>query len=102
MGAGHEVGPIIGGVAGDDAVVILRIALSFGERLLAAIRAPVEIRMLRRRSIERANDSFACFSGDVDAAMRVIDDLIHASLRPMAVIVRSVAGVRAGGGVAAC
>jgi hypothetical protein len=65
MCAHHEMGPIVGGIAGNNAILILRIALGFRERLLTAIRAPVEVGVLRRHAIERANDALAGLGGQV-------------------------------------
>ena len=47
MSAHIQVGPVIGGIAGDDAVIILRVTLRLGECLLAALRASAEIGMRR-------------------------------------------------------
>jgi hypothetical protein len=48
----EEVGPR----ADDDAVEIVRIALRFHQRFVAALRATIEIRALRRLAHERCDD----------------------------------------------
>src|SRR5579871_373115 len=74
--AEHQVRPVIGGVAGDNPVVVVRITLRFHEGMMAALRAGVEVRMLRSDTVESLDDRLAGYRGDVLRAMAEVDDLL--------------------------
>ena len=101
MAAGVEMRPVIGGIAGDDAVVIARIALRFGQRLKAALRAAAEVGMLGRGAIEGPDDGLVGLRGHVHGAMREVDHALHVPLRPVRVVVGDVARIGAAGRIAA-
>src|SRR5438128_8844187 len=69
--------PVIRGRAGDDAVVIVRVALGFHQSLASAVRAGVEIGALWRGAIERPDDGLGVYRCFVDGAMPEIDDLLR-------------------------
>src|SRR5215472_944573 len=60
--ANHEMCPETGGCAGDDSVVVARIALRFREPLFAARRATVPVRMFGSISVIRGDNRF-CLDG---------------------------------------
>jgi len=60
--ANHEMRPEVGGCAGNDAVVVARIALRFREPLFAARRATVPVRMFWSISVIREENCF-CLDG---------------------------------------
>src|SRR5579883_1370140 len=92
--------PVIGGRAGEDAVVIVGEALRFHEGLAAAVGAGTEIRMLRPGAIERRNDGFGPIGGLVDGAVAEIGNLFRMAERPLRIDGATfVAGVGAGGGI---
>ena len=98
--AGLEMSDVIRRSAGHDAVVIGRIALRFGEALLAACRAAVPVSELRGLAVERLNDEFRIDCHFVDGAIGPIDELFGMAEGP-ALVVADVAGVGARGGIAA-
>src|SRR6266542_2136837 len=61
--------------AGDDAVVIIGIALRLHQRLPPAVRATGEIRALRPVAIERLDDQLGFFGHFVNRAIAVIRNL---------------------------
>src|SRR5436190_4317456 len=97
MPACIEMCPVIGWIAGDDAVVIARVPLCFGERFQTSLGASAEIGMFRRRAIEGPDDSLVGFGRDMYSSMGEIDHPLHVSLRPMRVVIRNVASIGAAG-----
>src|SRR5258708_7251399 len=73
--AGHEVGPIIGGSAGDDAVVIGGEFLGFFAPLLAAGGAAVPVRPRWGFAVKSLGDRFALERHFVDGAISKIGQL---------------------------
>ena len=99
---GEEVRPVVGGRAGDDAVVVGGEALRLHERLAAAVRAGIEVRALGRAAVERRDGRFRCDGGFVDRAIAEVDDLLGMAERPAGIgAAGAVAGVGGGRGVAA-
>ena len=60
--------------AGDDAVVVGRIALRFHQRFLPALRAADEIAVSRFFPVVRGGDRLACYGCGMDRAMAVVGD----------------------------
>ena len=93
-----EMGCVVSGRAGDDAVVVLREALSLGERLPAARGAAVEIGTLRGASVVGSRDGFSCAG---HFKHRTLGEVLHlfgvAGNECRAVA--GVPGIGAGGGV---
>src|SRR5258706_13867041 len=95
-----EMRPVVGRIAGDDAVIVARVALRLRKGFQASLEAAAEIGMLRCSAIESANDGLVRLRGNVHGSMREIDHPLHVSLRPMGIVIRNVASVGAAGGVA--
>ena len=88
-----------GGVAANHAVEIVRVALHFHQRLAAAVRAALEVGILRRRAVERRGQRLGRHRADVRAAIAVVD-FLGAIAGPIG-LARAVAGVGGRGGIAA-
>ena len=99
-GVGQQVGPIVGGRAGDDAVVILGVALGFHERLAAAVGAGAEVGALRALAVEGVQDGLGFHGRFVDGAIAEVGDLLGVIERPGGIgAAGMVAGIGGGGGV---
>src|SRR5687768_2948978 len=93
--------PIVSGRAGDDAIVIFGVALSFHQGLPATVGARAEVGPLRRVTIECLHNRFPLHRCLVNRAMTVVDDLLGMVERPARV--RSpglMSCIRGGGSVA--
>src|SRR5690349_1917061 len=99
MSARIEMGPVVGRIAGDDAIIIARVALRLREGLQAPLRASAEIGMLRRSAVESPDDGLVRLRGYMHGSMREVDYTLHVPLRPMRIVIRNVAGVGAAGSV---
>src|SRR5258708_40250229 len=73
--AGHEVGPIIGGRAGDDAVVIRWGFLGFLEPLLSSRRAAVPVPPRWGPAVKGLGNRFALRRRFVNCAVRELGQL---------------------------
>ena len=69
-------GPVIAGIAGDDAFKILGKTLRFHERLPASARAAHKIRKARRRAVERRDRGLALQGRLVHGPIAEIDQLL--------------------------
>jgi len=69
----------------NDAVIVLWKALRLHQRLTSSIRAAGEIGILRRLSIEGANERLGFVSGLMDGAVSVIDNFLRMAKRPLRV-----------------
>ena len=87
-------------IAGDDAVVVVGIALRFGQRLLAAGGAADEIRLVGEAAAGVADDQLGRLGHHVHRAVAVVDQLFGMALAELHVVA-GVPGVGAGGRVAA-
>ena len=74
---GKQSGPVVGRGAGKDAVVVVGITLGFHQRFAAAIGAPIEVGVLRCRSVELRDDELGHAGHLVNAAMSEVDDLLR-------------------------
>lgn len=81
MGADVMVGPIVGGIADDDAIIIIRKALRFHLRLGAATRTPLEIRIVGGLAIEGLGDRFPFHGQFVMRAITEIDNFLRVPKR---------------------
>ena len=86
--------------AGDDAIVIVRVALRLREALLAASGAAVPIGEFRGRAVKRLDDQLRIRSHFMHGAIRPIDEFFGMTHGPAFVIPGRVAGIGAGSGIA--
>src|SRR5580704_8068881 len=94
------MGPVIGRRAGHDAVKIGRIALRLHQRLAPAVRAGIEIRALRRRSIKRKYYAFGSLSRFMNRAIPEVRNLLRMTERPGGIGPTSVVpGIGGSGGI---
>ncbi len=77
------VRPLVPWRSGDDRVVVLRVPLRFHQRLVAAVRAAMEIRKAGTMTVERVNECLAGLRGHVVAAVRVVVHLFRMAERPV-------------------
>ena len=100
-GVGQQVRPIVGGRAGDDAVVILGIALGFHQRLAAAVGARAEVGTLGSLAVEGVQDGLGFHGRFVNGAIAEVGDLLGVVERPGGIDSwrGAVTGVGAGAGV---
>ena len=99
---GQHVGPDVGGGAGEDAVIIGGEPLGFHERFAAAIGAAIEIGVLRGLAVERLDEALGVDGGEVQGAIAEVIDFFGMMVGPACIFaVGFVAGVGAGGGIAA-
>ena len=99
MPAEIMVRPEVGRIAADDAVVVVREALGFHERLLAALRAADKVREPRARAVEGLGDRLALQGHLVRCSIREIDDQLGVAESPDSVRIGDlVAGIGAGCG----
>ena len=84
---------MIGRIAGDDAIEILRIALGFHQRFAPAVGAALEIGEFRRRARIGADDRLGGVGGFLEGAIAEVDLLFGMVQRP--------AGIGADGGLMA-
>ena len=97
----QQVRPIVGGRAGDDAVVIVGVALRFHQGLAAAVGAGAEIGPFGIVAVEGVQDGLGFHGGLVNGAIAEVGDLFGMVERPGRVGAAGVvAGVGGGGGVA--
>ena len=93
-------GPVVGGRAGEDAVVIGGKALRFHERFTAAIGTGGEVAVRGGRGVVGGDDGLGLRCHLVNAAPAIVGDLLGMMEGPACVdAVGEVAGVCAGGGV---
>ncbi len=99
-GAGEEMLKVIGGGSGDDAVEVVRVALSFHEALPASGGAAIPVGALLRFAIEGGDDCFGFYGRLVLGAITVVDDLFRMAEGEASVgVVTMVTGIGGGGGV---
>ena len=72
--AGVKMGSVVARVARDNSVEVVRIALCFGERLLASGRATPEIDVARRLAVEGRDHRLRGVDRNVDRTACPIDD----------------------------
>ncbi len=97
----RQVGPVVGGRAGDDAVVVVGIALRFLQPLLAARRASVPVGISRVLVVERRDDGLGLERHLVHRAISEVSHFLGMSKREAAIQgTAGVPGVGAGRGVA--
>ena len=100
MAADVVMGPVVGGIARDDAVKVGRIALRFDHGFVAALRASIEIGVRRLRAVERLENHLVGFRHQMSGAIGKIHDAFVVSERPFAVGAAALmASVRAAGGI---
>ena len=101
VAAGVVAGPVVGGVARDDAVEIGRIALGFDERFMAALGTTVEVGMRGGVAVESVEDDLVGFRHDVHAAIGKVGDSLRVAQSPCAIVGvgADVTGIRAAGRV---
>ena len=92
--------PVVRRIAGDDAVVVVGKALRLGERLMPAARAADEVRVIGKAAGMVAHDQPGGFGHHVNRAIGPVDNLLGMALTELHVVA-GVAGIGAGGGVAA-
>src|SRR4051812_531467 len=92
--AGHEMGPVIGGRAGDDAVVIGGELLGFLQSLLAAGGAAVPVRRLGASPVIGIGEGLGFDSHLMDGAVSEVDQLLGVSgdERGVATVVAGIGG----------
>ncbi len=94
------MGPVIGGRAGDDAVVVFRVALRFLETLLAAGRASVPVGKLRALIVISRDDRLGLERHLVHGTIAEVDHLFRMPEREAAIHgTTGVAGIGAGRGI---
>ena len=81
-------------IAGDDAVVVVRVALRLGHRLVAAGRAADEVRRVGEPALRVADDQLRRVGHHVDRAVGPVDHFLRMAL-PELHVVAGVAGVGA-------
>ena len=96
---GPHVDVTVGERAGDDAVVVVGIALRLHQGHAAAGRAALEIRVLRAAIVERLHELLALQRHLVGGAVAEVDHLLRVADGPRAALIL-VSGVGAGGRVA--
>ena len=101
--AGVEARPVVGRVAGDEAVEVLGIALRLHQTLLAALGAADVVGVLRRLAVIRARNRLAVHGRHVRAAMAEIGDEVRPAEGPRGIerAGADVAGVGARSGITA-
>ncbi len=94
------MGPVIGWIAGDDAVKIGRVPLRFNHRLMAALGTSGEISVDRLRAVIGLENHLVGLRHQMRGAVGKIHDAIVISQRPLGIGATTLmAGIGAAGGV---
>ena len=102
-GAGQQRGPVVGGRAGHDAVVVCGKALGFHQGLAAAVGATGEVIVRSRCAVVGGQNRFGLQRHLVNAAPAEISNLFRMMKSPSRIdAVGEMAGVGARGGVTVC
>src|SRR5207244_3833941 len=84
----NEANPVVAGVAGHDAVVVVRVPLDFAERLLSAGGAAAEVSMFGETSLVAADHQLGRLGHDMDRAVGPVQDLLRVSLAEVHLVAR--------------
>src|SRR5439155_24128992 len=77
VAAGVEASPIVGGISGDETIVVVRVPLGLHQPLLASLRAADIVAAFGRFVVERAGDLLRVDRGHMETSVsEILDELV--------------------------